>query len=306
MSKPYDPHNPLLKMFSETKLSDLPSHKPLLKFNTTDLVKDVFETLMKADVLSAPVYDAQKKECMGMVDLRDFVDFVMTIHMKGEPIIFTAEKLSDLSGVNPFIPIPENTSLVEALREFNIRKIHRMAVSKHGESSNILSLLTESALVDWLYHHKDKFGEHGNMTLKQLGLGGIEGFHQVLSIKDTDTVLAALSTISKYNVHGLPVVDSDGKLVGNLSVRDLKYMVASDLTHLGISIKEFFAKFTGPRPSLLTCLPSTKFVDIVSMIAESKVHRVHVVDPDYKPVDIISVGNILEIALLFGTGTRRK
>jgi len=305
MTKPYDPQNPLLKVLTETKLSDLP-FKPLLKFNTTDLIKDVFETLTKADVLSAPVYDAHKKEYMGMVDFRDFIDFVMTIHMKGERIIFTAERLSDLSGSNPFIPIPENTTLVEALREFNIRKVHRMPVSKHGESSNILYLLTESAIVEWLYHHKDKLGEHGNMTIKQLGLGGIDGFHQVLSIKESDSVLAALSIISKHNVHGLPVIDAEGKLVGNISVRDLKHMVATDLTHLGIPIKEFFAKYTGPRPSLLTCSPSTKFVDIISMIAESKVHRVHVVDSDFKPVDIISLGNILDISLLFATGIRRK
>lgn len=72
------------------------------------------------------------------------------------------------------------------------------------------------------------------MTVKQLNLGGIEGFHQVICVKAHESLLGALSIIGKaylshflnekekYNIHGLPVLDEYGKLIGNLSVSDLK------------------------------------------------------------------------------------
>lgn len=305
--------NGLLKMLTETKIKDVPTVKSqqLVKFKSNDLVKDVFQTLVKNDLLSAPVFDPIKKEFIGMVDLKDFVDFIMSIHMKGDPIVFTAEKMSDLSGTNPFIPVDEDTLVVEALKEFNIKRVHRMAITKHGEASNVISVLAELAIVEWVAQNKEKLIPHGQMTLKQLNLGGVENFHQVISITESDSLLAALSIIEKYNIHGLPVVDTDGRIVGNFSVSDIKYMVSADVSnenniHLGMTIKDFLQKYKDVRPPLLTCTSSAKFIDIICQLADSKVHRIHVVDADKKPVDIVSLSNILDIILLFATGQRRR
>eukprot|EP01114_Cavostelium_apophysatum_P009006 TRINITY_DN2207_c0_g1_i2.p1 TRINITY_DN2207_c0_g1~~TRINITY_DN2207_c0_g1_i2.p1 ORF type:complete len:329 (+),score=96.33 TRINITY_DN2207_c0_g1_i2:124-1110(+) len=304
--------NALLKLLSETKLKDIPTIKnqKLVSFKSTELVKDVFQTLVKNHVTSAPVYDAGKKESFGMVDMKDFVDFIMSLHMKGDPIIFTAEKLSDLSGTDPFIPIDEDTFAVEALREFNIKRVHRMVMTKHGEANNVLSVVTESCIVEWINHHKEKLIPHGQMTVKQLNLGGIDHFHQVISIIETDTLLAALSIIEKYNINGLPVVDTDGKIVGSFSVSDIQYMVADinseDNIRLGMSVRDFLDKYKSSRPPLITCTPTTKFLEVVSQLVEHKVHRVHVVDADRKPVDIISLSNVVDIVLLFATGQRRR
>jgi len=251
------------------------------------------------------------KEYIGMVDLKDFVDFIMSLHMKGEPIVFTAEKMSDLSGTDPYIPIDEDTLVIEALKEFNIKRVHRMAVTKHGEAGTVVSLLAESAIVEWLSHHREKLIPYGQMTLKQLNLGGIDNFHQVLSIIESDSLLGALSIIEKYNISGLPVVDTSGKIVGNFSVSDVKHMVASDVSSednisLSMSIKDFLAKYQDSRPGLITCSPQTKFLELISLLVDHKVHRVHVVDVDKKPVDIVSLSNVLDIILLFATGQRRR
>lgn len=44
----------------------------------------------------------------------------------------------------------------------------------------------------------------------------------LLSIKDTDPVLKAFQLIQQFNVHGVPVLDKDGKIVANISVSDMK------------------------------------------------------------------------------------
>ena len=38
------------------------------------------------------------------------------MYIKGEPFVFTAKQLTDFSGTNPFIPIEDDTSLLEALK----------------------------------------------------------------------------------------------------------------------------------------------------------------------------------------------
>jgi len=301
----------LLDLLTKTKIREVVKDQHLVQFKSNELVKDVFQTLVKNDLLSAPVFDANKKEHVGMVDMKDFVDFIMSLHMKGDPIVFTAEKMSDISGTDPFIPVDEDTNVVEALKEFNIKRVHRMAITKHGEAHTVLSVLAESSIIHWLAGHKDKLIPQGHMTLRQLNLGGIENFHQVISITESDSLLAALSIIQKYNIQGLPVVDVDGRIVGNFSVSDIKYMVSSDVGSeenitLKMSLKDFLEKNKDKRPPLLTCSPTTKLLEVISLLSDNKVHRIHVVDKDKKPVDIVSTSNVLDIILLFATGQRRR
>jgi len=300
------PNMELYKLLAETTIKNVPTIKSqhLIKFVASDVIKHVIQTLTKHELLSAPVYDPSKKEYIGMVDLRDFVDYIMSLHMKGESIINTADKMSDLSGTNPFIPIDEETPVIEALREFNIKRIHRMPITKHKDASDVVALLTESSLIEWLAKHIDVLAHFGSMTVKQLNLGGIEGFHQVICVKTYETLLAALSIIEKYKVHGLPVLDEHDKLVGNLSVSDLKY--AADLSNLGITVHDFFEQNATPRPPLVTVTTAAKFSEVLLKMAEHKVHRIHVVDTENRPVDIISMSNVLDIILLFATGSRRR
>jgi CBS domain-containing protein len=55
-------------------------------------------------------------------------------------------------------------------------------------------------------------------------------------------LLSALSLIDKYNIHGVPIVDNDGKLVGMVSVKDLKFLLEKDLDYVVIDIANFFDK----------------------------------------------------------------
>lgn len=60
-------------------------------------------------------------------------------------------------------------------------------------------------------------------------------------MNETDSALAAFKTMVSSNVSGLAVVDSSGRLVDTISVRDLRGMGASaaDWTALWLSVKEF-------------------------------------------------------------------
>jgi hypothetical protein len=89
----------------------------------------------------------------------------------------------------------------------------------------------------------------------QSQIGGISGLKDLLLyINEEDPVQKAFELMQKYNVHGIPVLDKEGKLVGNISVSDMrviyivkwshimKHIVKWEIAALSNSAKDFFAQ----------------------------------------------------------------
>jgi len=67
-------------------------------------------------------------------------------------------------------------------------------------------------------------GSEGQKTIGELQqiLGGVGGMKNLLlSITEEEPVEKAFEIMKNYNVHGVPVLGKDGKLVGHISVSDL-------------------------------------------------------------------------------------
>lgn len=110
--------------------------------------------------------------------------------------------------------------------------------------------------------------------------------------------------MQQFNVHGVPVLDKDGKIVGNMSVTDLQHFLKWDIETLKVSAKDYFENINVNRVPLVTCTLNSKFVDVIKQVVEKKVHRVYVVDENNKPVDIITLTNILETTFYLATGKK--
>lgn len=52
---------------------------------------------------------------------------------------------------------------------------------------------------------------------------------QAISVHQEDTVLSALSILEKFRIHGVPVVDKDGAIVADFSVKDIKVRLAFNI-----------------------------------------------------------------------------
>jgi len=301
--------NSLHDLLSSTTVMDLASLRKqhTTVFKSTDLVSDVLDTLTNKEILSAPVYSDEKQSFVGMVDLRDFVAYILALHMKGEVNISTADKLCDFSGTDPFVPCNDDFTMLDVVKEFTVKELHRMPVLEKNNKAHVLCILSQSLVVDWLSEHVDKFPQHvQDKTLKELNMAVVDD-SEVLMVYDDETVLAAFSMIEKYNVQGVAVVNRDGILIGNISVSDLKFFVKSSLLEaLQTPIRDFFHKQGSSRVPLVTCSPDSKFLDVLKLFSKHKVHRVHIVDPDQKPVDIITLSNVLDTVVNYATGVRRR
>jgi len=176
------------------------------------------------------------------------------------------------------------------------------------ESPNkVGKILSQSDIVQYLADMKGKLGHLAEKPFRefQMDLGGISGIKDLLLyIKEDEPIEKAFEIMQKYNVHGIPVLKQAGTIVGNISVSDMKHVIKWELDSLKSTAKDYFASLNPDRIPLVTCTISTKFSEVINQLAEAKVHRTYVVDKDGKPVDIITLTNVLDAILTLATGRR--
>ena len=142
-------------------------------------------------------------------------------------------------------------------------------------------------------------------------------------MKTTDRAIEAFKIICDNQVSGIAIVDSNGKLVGNISASDLRviffilfvsffffdfflFLVQQQVGYDGklmskllLSVQDFAklipknTDFPGPY-----CVRKTATVyDVVEIIRESRTHRVYVVDDEKHPIGVISLIDIIDLML---------
>jgi CBS domain-containing protein len=117
----------------------------------------------------------------------------------------------------------------------------------------------------------------------------------VYSIDSNKTAFEAFQLMIEHKISGIAVVDDvSGKLVGNVSVRDLK-VVQHDARFfflLGEKLSDFLKTLqkSSKRPAtLITCKPSDTFATVIALLAKHKIHRLYVVDEAMRPLSVCSL-----------------
>lgn len=121
--------------------------------------------------------------------------------------------------------------------------------------------------------------------------------HEVMTenprtIRESDTIGEAILVLETMDVRHLPVVDSQGNLVGMLSDRDLRPIMRS--------FEDAAAQSLTPVAEIMTAGPITVEVDsdikeVIETILEQRVGAVPVVDGDGNIAGIISYVDLLRV-----------
>ncbi len=94
------------------------------------------------------------------------------------------------------------------------------------ESKKLVGIITEKDLLDVMAPHKINPYVIGGIDLKSILFGNVIQakdimVSKIVSIKPTDTIEVALNKMRSYKVRRLPVVDDNGNLVGELTVKTI-------------------------------------------------------------------------------------
>jgi len=276
-----------------------------------DLVVDVWKGLMKYGFTSVPVLQKTKNRFYGFVDLVDIMKTVVEtfgrskletdkdffdVFAKDE--IFNKKTVRDimtypLSRRNPFHPIIKGFSLfsvMEALaKEPNLERIPIV-----DEQRNLVNIVTQSQVVSFLSKNLMRLGKAKDKPISQFVIQSA-----IPRISEDEIALEAFKMMHYNNVSGIAVVDSNDKLVGAISLRDLK-LISTDgrmFWRLYQPVRNFLQKHVKEgtqRPAHPVILDKNETIEsAINKFEEFHIHRLFLVDDAQKPIGVVALKDIL-------------
>jgi len=297
------------QLLSQITVEELaPSSGPVVVVDSKDTLSKTFLTMVKNNILCAPVLDTSTNTFTGLIDMIDIACFVVDIALNNERLgsdyvdFLSREEafkgratsdVADLSKRNKLYPITVDSNLLDAVDKMASNHVQRIPIlNKEGQ---IINLLTQSAVIDYLAKHVSQLGPSIQKTLKELNFEK----KAVISIDHSKPAIDAFRLMVENRISGLAVLDSNKKLMANISARDLRSIQqdARLFERLYYSVGEFVshvrqANYRAIHPSICCTFDDT-FQKIIMRLAAARIHRIYVVDENRHPISVISLHDVL-------------
>ncbi len=115
----------------------------------------------------------------------------------------------------------------------------------------------------------------------------------LVTVRASARLYEAAQLMDAHKVHGLPVVDSTGAVVGVLSQTDL--LRARVVEHLWTNLRGLAVRHVMTAPAITVPLHAT-LDQAAELMEQRRVHRLVVVGPDgTTPVGILSVSDLVHV-----------
>jgi CBS domain-containing protein len=299
-------HNPVYAFLHEMPLENLSEKNQVVSLPSSATVEQAVKLLASSRVSSAPVIDDQSKRCLGLVDMLDIVWTVLkvapdlkalkendlkSLEISGRAMAF--EQVTNAigaSGRDPYVPVYEKNPISSVIPLF-ANGIHRTPI--FDEAGNIVGTTSQSDIIRLLSEnvHMGKLKEMGEMTAEQLQMGLVTP----ITVPKNAPVIEVLKTIQDKAVTAVGIVEEDGKLAGNFSATDLEGMYVDKWPNFLLPVGDFLQQHSPNSLNSICCTRKTTLIDICKEFAQTKVHRLWVVDDDYKPIGVVSTTDIMKI-----------
>jgi len=301
----------------------LPKGRKVYTVERQETLPEAFERMVDRNVLGLPVVNNEGKY-HGFIDCFDIVKHVINLFgdlttttivdlekLFASEAKFTKTQVHEiiphpLQKKNPFHPILKGFSLFAAWETLALAGVHRIPVI--DESGAVVDIVTQSMLIDFLWQNLELIGTAANIPVKDIGSTHIP---IVIQVTNQTKAIVAFKQMMDRNVNGIAVVDEHGKLVDNLSLRDLKgvrpdvkifWRLWNTVSDFKQKVREEFPGHRIPEKPIVVVETDTLEM-IVEAMALKHVHRVFVVDSreSMRPLRVISQTDILrELCRGFG------
>lgn len=332
------PADELRPVFEKIKISEL-TGTPLGKVETlrSDMkIRDAIQFLHDKGILSAPVVDVKhadekdwKTKYLGVVDMVKMVMVMQTalmadsaIHEEPEDLDeaagelvkkalhfhplssnFADRPLSEMTeseaGWFPFMPIEEDSSLMDAIVLLGTFKLKRLPVIRSGADGDLVNMVTQSSIVDMLARQVDHLKPITDKSLEELGLAEPKN---VLTIRASQPVKEAFKLIGEHGVSAVPVLGVSGEMVGNISARHSYFVITArnKLRVLNMKASAFLAWANDQESSwnikntAIVCKPADSLGSVLIKLAAARIHRIYLCDEQRRPYRVIALCDILQ------------
>jgi len=310
--------------------------REVLTVNEKTSLPEAFKILLHNRLLAVPVIDSKTGNPLSVLSMLDVVGEIVSNFSEEElkglnktklydylfSYIDAKEHKADIQGedmkafmkknigsidapLDPVHIISENESLYNAVQSMVHHRAHRILVIDSDDK--LCNVITQSRVVNCLLPSLE-FIPKASKSLKELNIG----FKEVVTISQKEMSYKAFKLMKDKRISAVAVVDENDKIIGNISVNDMK-LLGYDLhlfAFLSMSVQEYlkevrekqelqirnqiYKKFQGESAHfLLSCNPTDSFGTAIRMLSCFQVHRLYIVD-DGKPVGVLSLHDVLE------------
>jgi CBS domain-containing protein len=296
--------NPIFEYLHGIPLSTL-ADKSCIVLPSDSTVEYAVKTLVENHVLSAPVVNSKTNDVLGMIDMLDIVWSVLrvapepvalqkndlkSLEMAGRAMAFQQiGEVVGLSGRDPYVPVFAENPISSVVELFS-KGVHRAPI--FSADGKIISNISQSTVIGLLSQnlHMGKLKVIGEKTVGELNLAN----YPPITVSAEDSVLKVLETIQKNKVSAVALVQ-EGKLSGNFSATDLSGMYLEKWPHFTDSIFDFLSNHSPNSLNSICARKSDTLLTMTKMMSENKIHRIWIVDDDFKPIGIVSATDIFKL-----------
>jgi 5'-AMP-activated protein kinase regulatory gamma subunit len=299
---------------------DVPFKGDILEFDTKVTLGKALHALADHGVLSAPVWDAEKKKYLGFVDVFDLMTLAVGVdvlmHILPESIVkkprtddlrfqkemTLAEMMGDEpeSAFNPWCPVEEGSKFKDVVRLLASKARRVPVISK--TTGKVVQIISQSQVCQLLYERVKAGGVLTDSTPGTTGLG----LKTVFSIKDTDQAREAFQMMVDKQVSSVAILDENGEILTAISTKDIRLLPRLESAGLernnllDMNVREFVGlvrrvtEVDGrARAACVTVELNTPLATVLGKLAATRMHRVYVIDAQRKPVGVISVSDVV-------------
>jgi len=308
-----DVKNPVKELLHKTPLKEMvpESDASPVTVKAQDTVEELVFALSENKIISAPVVN-KEGSCIGVVDMLDVISHVISVSPL--PSSLSRDELQSLeicgramaleqvdnilnaSGRDPFVPVYEE-SPSSMISDMFADGTHRVPILDSDDK--VLHTVSQSDLVRFLseHIHMGHCKEMGELSADALGLGK----EKVVSVEKNTKVIDAMLKIKEAGVSAIAVVDEaeGGKLCGNFSATDLKGLFKETFPSLLLTVEEYLTKHSQKSLNPVCVKLDLNLIGIIKELQDNHVHRVWVLDDDFKPSGVISMTDIFKIVKFY-------
>ena len=112
---------------------------------------------------------------------------------------------------------------------------------------------------------------------------------ELITVNENDQLLEAIKKLAKYNIGAIPVINSNKKLTGIISERDIVKELAKneDMDYSILFVHQLMTK------KVICCESDVLSDKLMELMTKNKVRHIPIVDNINHPIGIVSIGDVV-------------
>ncbi|TQB75353.1 AMP-activated serine/threonine-protein kinase regulatory subunit [Monascus purpureus] len=287
----------------------LPLSFRLIIFDTSLSVKESLNILIQNGIVSAPLWDSKSSTFAGLLTTSDYINVIQYYFQNPAALDkidqFRLDNLREVEkalGVAPpeTISIDPERPLYEACRymlESRARRIPLVSNDSQTDRSLVVSVVTQYRILKFVAVNVSET-QKLRKPLREIQLGTYDD----IATASMDTpVIDVIHILVNRSISSIPILNSEGVVYNVFEAVDVITLIKGGVyDDLSLTVGEALKKRSPDFPGIYTCSLDDGLDTIFDTIRKSRVHRLVVVDENFRLRGVLTLSDVLRYILLEG------